>query len=142
MAHTERMRVQWIDIDMMDHVNNARYFTYMETARCNYYTALAGIPAIKELDIIVAAQNCQYLRGLRYGEEFDVVVWPTKVGSTSFTLTYAMRTPVGEVVALAETVIVLFDYAKQAKKPISPTLRQRLERDLKAGPGFTLPKRT
>ncbi|MBI2076909.1 MAG: acyl-CoA thioesterase [Euryarchaeota archaeon] len=139
MAHVERMRVSYRDIDMMDHVNNAAYFTYFETVRCHYYEALTGLKEINRLDIIVAKQSCQYLRGLRYDEEFDAVAWPSRIGTTSFTLAYVLRTVRGETVALGETVIVMFDYAKNAKKPIPATLRAKLERDLAKGPGVTLP---
>jgi acyl-CoA thioester hydrolase len=139
VAYSERLRVAYADIDVMDHVNNAKYFTYMETARCHYYGQLTGIHDMRRLDIIVAAEECQYLRGLRYDEEFDVVVWPSKVGNTSFVLSYALRTIRGEVVALAKTVIVMFDYAKQAKKPIDPAVRKRLEADMAKGPGIPLP---
>lgn len=139
MAYTERMRVSYRDVDVMEHVNNAAYFTYMETARCHYYMEIRKQARPKDLDIIVAAQSCKYLRGLVYDEAFDVHVWPSKIGNTSFTLAYAMRTTKGEVVALAETVIVMFDYAKNAKKPIDGALRARLEADLKRGPGIELP---
>ncbi|HLE47066.1 MAG TPA: acyl-CoA thioesterase [Candidatus Thermoplasmatota archaeon] len=139
MGHVERMRVSYRDVDMMDHVNNAAYFTYFETARCHYYEALTGLKEIHRLDIIVAKQSCEYLRGLRYDEAFDVVAWPSRIGTTSFTLSYALRTVKGEVVALGETVIVMFDYAKNAKKPLEGALRARLEADHKKGPGIGLP---
>lgn len=136
MAHTERLRVAYVDVDVMDHVNNATYFTYMETARCHYYLRLTGLGRIRDLDIIVASQRCDYLRGLRYDEEFDLTVWPTRIGTTSFTLSYAFRMPGGEIVARAETVIVAYDYSKDQKKPLAPDLRKKLEQEMRAGPGF------
>lgn len=139
MAHTERLRVAYVDVDVMDHVNNAMYFTYMETARCHYYLRLTGLKRIRDLDIIVASQRCDYLRGLRYDEEFDLTVWPSRIGTTSFTLSYVFRSPRGQIVARGETVIVAFDYAKNAKKPIAPALRKKLQQDMRAGPGFPLP---
>jgi acyl-CoA thioester hydrolase len=141
VAFKERMRVAYVDVDVMRHVNNATYFTYMETARCHYYMGLTGQTDLTRLDIIVAAQSCEYLRGLTYDEPFDVIVWPSRVGTTSFTLRYALRTEAGEVVALSETVIVAFDYEKGTKKPIDATLRRRLEADMKKGPGVELPSR-
>jgi acyl-CoA thioester hydrolase len=139
MSYSERMRVTYADVDVMDHVNNAAYFTYMETARCHYYMRLKGLARAKELDIIVASQTCDYLRGLTYDELFDVFVWPSRIGTTSFTISYAMRTLDGELVARAETVLVAFDYSKNAKKPIDADVRAKLEADLKKGPGIALP---
>lgn len=140
MAHTERIRVAYADVDVMAHVNNAAYFTYMETARCHYYLRLSGLTDIRRLDIIVAAQSCQYLRGLQYDEVLDVVVWPSKIGTTSFTLSYAFRTEKGEHVARGETVIVAYDYVLSRKKAIDPALRARLEKEMAQGPGIPLPK--
>ena len=140
MSYSERMRVSYRDVDVMEHVNNAAYFTYMETVRCHYYMKIRNQKRPKDLDIIVAAQSCRYLRGLVYDEVFDIHVWPTKVGNTSFTLSYALRTIDGEIVATADTVLVMFDYAKNTKKPIDPALRTRLEADLAKGPGIPLPE--
>jgi acyl-CoA thioester hydrolase len=139
MSYSERMRVTYRDVDVMEHVNNAAYFTYFETVRCHYYMKIRKQTRPKDLDIIVAAQSCQYLRGLVYDEVFDVHVWPTRIGKTSFTLAYALRTLDGEIVARAETVLVMFDYASNAKKPIDDELRTRLEADLAKGPGIALP---
>lgn len=139
MAHTERIRVSYADVDVMAHVNNAAYFTYMETARCHYYLGLTGLADIRRLDMIVAAQSCQYLRGLRYDEVLDVIVWPTKIGTTSFTLAYAFRTDKGEHVARGETVIVAYDYVLSRKKPIDAALRARLEQEKARGPGIPVP---
>lgn len=140
MSYSERMRVSYRDVDVMEHVNNAAYFTYMETVRCHYYMKVRNQTRPKDLDIIVAAQNCRYLRGLVYDEVFDIHVWPTKIGNTSFTLGYALRTIDGEIVALAETVLVMFDYENNAKKPIDAALRTWLEADLAKGPGIALPE--
>lgn len=136
MSYSERIRVSYRDVDVMGHVNNAAYFTYMETVRCHYYMKFRKLTDPADLDIIVAAQSCQYLRGLVYDEAFDIHVWPSKIGNSSFTLCYAMRTVDGEIVATADTVIVMFDYKQNAKKPIDPELRARLEEDMRKGPGI------
>jgi acyl-CoA thioester hydrolase len=142
MAHRERVEVTFGDVDMMGHVNHAAYFTYFETARTNYYLGLKGLRAPwsrDELDLIVARATCDYRRGLSWGERVEVVVWPTKVGQTSFTFGYAIVDEAGAVVALGETVQVSFDYAKQSKKPIPPAVRRALEQEAAAGPGLRLP---
>jgi len=142
MAHRERVEVTFGDVDMMGHVNHAAYFTYFEAARTNYYLALKGLKAPwdrNELDLIVARASCDYRRGLVWGEHVEVVVWPSRVGQTSFTFGYAIVDAKGEVVAVGETVQVSFDYGKQAKKPIPPAVRRALEVEAARGPGLQLP---
>lgn len=129
MVFEERIRVRFRDVDAMKHVNNAVYFTWMESARTEYYLEARGVQKVDEVDIIVARATCEYKRGVRFGEEVVVRVWPCRVGTTSFDLAYELR--VGEeVVALGHTVQVSYDYARRAKKPIPDGLRTALERDL------------
>ena len=142
MAHRETHEVTFGDVDMMGHVNHARYFTYFETARTNYLLRLKGLRPPYEaaqLDIIVARATCDYRRGLRWGERVTTLVWPSRIGATSYSFSYAIVDAGDAVVALGETVQVAFDYATNQKKPIPPDLRRALEADLKAGPGIPLP---
>jgi acyl-CoA thioester hydrolase len=133
MAFEISTPVTFRDVDVMKHVNNAVYLTWMETARTEYYLEIRPGMKIADLDIIVARVTCEYKRGARHGETVVVRVWPSHVGTTSFTLGY--RLLVGqETVALGSTVQVCFDYAKQAKKPIPPDLRKRLEAELEPDP--------
>lgn len=141
MAHRESVEVQFGDVDMMGHVNHAQYFTYFETARTNYYLRLAGAKPpfdARQLDLIVARASCDYKRGLRWGERIEVVVWPSRIGDSSFTFAYAILDAAGAIVAAGETVQVSFDYDKNAKKPIPAAIRSRLEAEMRLGPGVPI----
>lgn len=139
MAHREPIEVVFGDVDMMGHVNHAKYFTYFETARTNYLLRLKGLPRARwtpeALDIIVAKAACEYRRPLRWGERGEVVVWPSRIGTTSYAFSYAVVDATGQVAATGETVQVAFDYAANAKKALPRELRTALEAELHAGPG-------
>lgn len=139
MAHTERIRVVFADVDMMGHVNHATYFTYFETARTFYYLHLTGLRRMTDIDFILAKASCDFLRGLTCGEEVRVVVWPSHVGASSFTFSYVILDQQDQVVARAETINVSYDYKKNSKKPIPEELRRRLLEEMKKGPGVRLP---
>jgi acyl-CoA thioester hydrolase len=125
--------VRFRDIDGMGHVNNAVYFTYVEHARTEYLMQVMGAKRMDEVDWIVATAQLAFKRPVAYGDPIEVRVRPTKVGTTSFTLGYQIvDTKDGSLVAEGETVIVMFDYGKRAKKPIPEAVRKRLEADLKA----------
>lgn len=141
MAYTHPEEVIFEDVDMMGHVNNAQYFTFFETARTNYLLELTDAKppySAANLEFIVARATCDFRRGLRWGEKIRTVVWPSKIGETSFVFSYVILDAAGKVAAEGETVQVSFDYAKNAKMPIPPKLRKRLEADLKKGPGVAL----
>ena len=43
------------DLDAMGHVNNAVYFTYLETARLRYLMDLLALPEIGAIPVIMAS---------------------------------------------------------------------------------------
>lgn len=125
--------VPWRDLDAAGHVNNAVYASYLETARVKaWFTAKAVDPAkvrdaIVELDIIFAHLSIDYRSQARFGETLVVAVRPGKVGASSFQLLYEVRCKDDDrLVAEAESVQVCWDWAKQAKKPVPPEVRERL----------------
>jgi len=124
-------RVRFGDVDAMGHVNNVTYIRHMETARTEYYMARAGQHALEEMDIILARVACDFRSPAKFGETIIIAVWPTRIGETAFTLAYRLTEKAsGRLVAEGETVQVAYDYAMKSKKPIPPTLRALLEREL------------
>ena len=126
-----RFVVPYHDLDVLNHLNHAAYFPYMETLRCEYYLPLLGTRDPTNLDIIIAEATCRYLAPVGYAEEVLGEVAPASpLGTSSFTLLYrfvAERT--GTVVARGRTVVVCYDYSTRAKKPIPAERRATLERD-------------
>jgi acyl-CoA thioester hydrolase len=123
--------VQYAEVDVLDHLNHAVYFRFMETLRCEYYLGLLSSTDPHDLDIILAEARCRYLAPVRYGTELVGEVAPARpIGRTSFVLAYRFSDPAHQVVtARGRTVVVCYDYAKGAKKPIPEAVRARLERD-------------
>ena len=127
-----RFYVPYHDLDVLEHLNHAAYFPYMETLRCDYYLPLVGTPLDpSRLDIIIAEATCRYLAPVAYGSELLGEVTPaTPLGRTSFTLLYRFRIASnGTIAARGRTVIVCYDYARGLKKEIPEERRSRMERD-------------
>lgn len=125
--HVTRIRVPWGDLDAAGHVNNARYFSYFETARTDLYLQLRGGDSWQELDIILASTRCDYRSAARFHDDLDVRVRPGKIGTTSFELLYEIRAADGRLVAEGQSTQVCYDYKAEAKKPIPPSVRAALE---------------
>ncbi|MCI4317939.1 MAG: acyl-CoA thioesterase [Thermoplasmata archaeon] len=123
--------ITYHDIDVLNHLNHAAYFPFMETLRCDYYLPLLGSTDPKVLDIIIAEAVCRYVRPVSYGHNLIGEVAPAlPIGRTSFSLLYRFRESTGSAVtARGKTVVVCFDYEKGVKKEISPGLRTALTRD-------------
>lgn len=122
------IKVPWRDIDAAGHVNNAVYFSYLETARIEAILRLVGGSRPQDVGFIVARAACDYQSPAFMGETLVVSTWPTRVGTTSFTLKYKVADKAtGRAVADGETVQVMYDYAAKRKMPIPDGLRKMLE---------------
>src|SRR5277367_6766506 len=95
-AVTVEFPVHWGEMDAFGHVNNARYFTWFETARIAFCLQ-AGITMKGGTEVapILAAAHCDYLEPVVYPARLVVGSRATKVGNTSITLDHAVW-PVGE----------------------------------------------
>ncbi len=122
--------VHWSELDALGHVNNARYFTWFETARIECFRqvglAISGTP---EIGPILAHTRCDFLAPVRYPAEVVVGARVSRLGNTSFGMEYeaALADSPGSAVARGEGVVVLIDYASGAKIPIPSDLRGKLE---------------
>ena len=126
-----RFYVPYHDLDVLNHLNHAAYFPYMETLRCDYYLPIVGTNDPTKLDIILAEATCRYLTPVSYGAELDGEVAPAApIGTTSFTLLHRF-TVVGKatVAARGRTVVVRYDYDRGSKLELGTRQRSRLERD-------------
>jgi acyl-CoA thioester hydrolase len=126
---TVPITVHWGDMDALGHVNNARYFTWFESARIALFERV-GLVAVgsPEVGPILASTRCDFLAPVRYPAELVAGTRVERLGNTSFTMGYgvAHRAEPGRLVARGEGVVVLIDYTSGAKVPIPAELRARL----------------
>jgi acyl-CoA thioester hydrolase len=102
-VHTETVRFS--DLDSIGHVNNAVYLTYLEDARIAY---LLGFGA-EVANMILARVEIDFRAPLRMGDEIEIGVRPSRVGTKSFELEYEVWRA-DTMAAEAKTVIVSYDY--------------------------------
>ena len=123
-----QLRARFRDCDLLCHVNNAVYFTYMEEARCAYWRELTGDPPYgRALGLILARAECDFIRPIQQGERIDVWLGTTKIGRTSITFDCEMLDEHGKPVARGKVVIVAYDYAAAQPVPVPDWARARIE---------------
>ncbi|MFQ5946290.1 MAG: acyl-CoA thioesterase [Anaerolineae bacterium] len=120
--------VRFRDIDVLGHVNNAVYFSYMEQARVRYAQEVGIGPAeLGNFQFILAEESCRFVRPVRHGEDLLVRVRATEVRRSSFVLEYLIEVEEpGELAALGRTVQVWYDYQAQKAVPVPYAARDRL----------------
>ena len=118
-VHRERVRFR--DLDSLGHVNNAVFLTYLEEARIGYLVP-HGAEAV---NMILARVEIDFRASLREGDEIEIGVRPSKVGTKSFELEYEVRR--GDTVAAeAKTVLVSYDYSNGRPVELPDSWREAL----------------
>lgn len=123
-AFQAEIKVIFRDLDPLEHVNNAVYFTYMEIARTEYYMQLTGAKSLGEIGFIIARASCDFRAPARFGDRLLIAVWVSEVGTSSFKLQYRLTQKNDRtLVAEGETVQVAFDYEKRKTIPLPETVK-------------------
>jgi acyl-CoA thioester hydrolase len=140
-AFAHRLTVRFSDCDMLGHVNNAVYFTYLEQCRLAWWRHLGGsfgasLPGTRPggaglpgSDSIIAHAECDYRAPAYLDDELEIRLKLGECGRSSFTLIYAIVNAADERrIADAKTVSVTFDYATGRSVPIPAATRALLEK--------------
>jgi acyl-CoA thioester hydrolase len=124
--------VRWSDIDSYDHVNNVRYFDYLQEARIAFLGQVMETTGdfFAQYPCVLVSQTVDYLRPILLRHPpYDVDVWIASVGTSSYTLGSRIVDRSGEsddVYAKAESVIVAVDGTTHAKRALGDAERAAL----------------
>jgi acyl-CoA thioester hydrolase len=124
--YTISIEVSFRDLDAMNHVNNAVYLTYMETARIKYLVELFGAHSLHDLPVIMAEATCTFKSPAFYGERLTIGAGISRFGTKSFDMLYRVVAGDGRLVALAKTVQVMYDYAAAQTVAVPDSFRQKV----------------
>lgn len=93
-VYTYRRTVAWHDLDMMRHVNNAVYLTYLEEAGFGVCEAY-GWPVERMIEVgfgIVAGRyHLEYKQAARLGDELAIATWASHARRTTAYRHYVIR---------------------------------------------------
>lgn len=124
---THQAQMRFGDIDLLGHVNHARYLAYLEDAHLAFITARDG-PQLALTGVIIAHWDIDYVRPAALdAEPLTVSIRVTHVGRSSFGLAYTIDQR-GAVAVRANSVIVAYDYAHGRSRQLTPTQRAGLDR--------------
>ena len=127
---TIELPVQWGEMDSFQHVNNVAYLRWFESARIAYFERCGMLADMPRTGPILARQEVDYRLPLVYPDSVRISVTMTKLGNTSFTMALRMRSRKNDraIAAEAVNVCVMVDYATGRKIPLSPALREAIEK--------------
>lgn len=122
--------IRYGDLDPQRHVNNARYFTFMEEARIQYiqHLELWDGSEFDEIGFILLETNCQFKAPIRYGQRVRVGVKTVRMGNKSMELESVLEdSDSRETLATGRSILVAYDYAAAESIPIPDHWRTAIE---------------
>jgi acyl-CoA thioester hydrolase len=126
---TLRFPVHWSEMDAYNHVNNARYFVWFESARITYLTRI-GLVSTGHSGIgpILAATNADYLLPVVFPANIIAGARVSRIGRSSITMEHAVAdADKGTLYARGGGVIVTIRYPDYGKIPVPPEVRAAIE---------------
>ncbi len=121
--------LRWNDFDVLGHVNNVRYFEFMQDTRVALVEKMDLSKAdISEIGHVVAHQEIDYLKAIPMtATSVSVRVLVEKIGGASYDLAYEISDGEGLIYAKASTVMVTFDVKSDSVVRIPDNIRAALQ---------------
>ncbi len=117
VTNTTKFRVRYVECDAYGHVNNANYLRYMQEAAFEASAAVGyDVKRYDELGQywLVRETDIEYLKPLKYGDEFEIKTWVVDFRRVRSRRTYEFRlTGSDELIARGTTDWVYLDQATQ-----------------------------
>ena len=119
--------VEFRDIDVAGHVNNAVYLTYLETARIRYLIEVLGPRFAYAVSLILARIELDFRSPARFPETLQLGARVPRLGTKSFDMEHEVRGGDGRLVLEASSVLVAYDYEANAPMAVPEDWRARLD---------------
>lgn len=132
VVHTEKLRVNWIDTDASGRIHYTAALRYFEVAEHGLMRAVFGVgggPGNRAFSLPRVHVEADYKLALRYPDEFTCSARVEKLGESSISYGFEIRTLAGEVAIRGRIIAVSVD-AQGVKTPLPPEFRGPLERAL------------
>jgi acyl-CoA thioester hydrolase len=102
--------VRFRDVDMLGHVNNAVYLSYLEVARVDTWAEWFGPDGWARMPFLVGDAYVRYLAPIPLRTRVELGIRFASIGNKSFVLEYQVRNAdTGQVMAEARTTQVMVD---------------------------------
>lgn len=130
--HITEVKVRFMDIDALQHVNNARYLNFLEEARIRYSQEVLGLfEKIDELNILVARIEIDFMRPIFYNSLVKIFTRVSKIGSKSFVFDSVIcvsKNGEDKIVSKSLQTLVAFDPKTGKTVEISEKIRAMIEK--------------
>lgn len=123
-----KLRIDWSEQDIFNHVNNVAFAKYMQASRVNLMEALGIMEtyAKQKIGFMVAASSIIYRKPLNYPGQIEIETKVHEIKNTSFLIKHQIFNEANDLCAEGEDVIVYFDFNRNEKLTLNGDLLERL----------------
>lgn len=117
--------VAWGEMDALNHVNNAVYFRYFETARIAHFNKVELMEemAMTKIGPVLGETQCRYKLPVTYPDTLLIGSKVTDIQSDRFTMQYEIVSKkLGKITTIGSATIVMFDFKTNQKAELSERL--------------------
>ena len=119
--------LRWSDLDAFNHVNNARYLTFLEQARIEWFETLDAPWMTDEVAPVVATATINFKRPIEYPASIAVELFTERLGNTSVTIGHRILADDGNLHADGHVVAVWIDRRSGKPVPLPAAVRRASE---------------
>ena len=128
----KQIEARWGDMDGLRHINNAKYLTFLETARLEYLSTL-GIDINRwnsKESVILASMKIDYHKQSSYPNIYEIGCKISRIGNKSFDIFNAIFESSSNNLILTGTfTIVCFDYHLQKTISVPDSIKNAYHPD-------------
>jgi len=128
--HKAQIQIRFCDTDMLGHVNNANYLSYMEMARVSYFNEVMPKLDWSGQGIILAKAEISYKAPLFLEDNLFIHTGVEQISGKSFMMRYRFmkKTEAGELLAAeGSTLMVCYDYRENHSIPVPDFWKKAIE---------------
>jgi acyl-CoA thioester hydrolase len=128
--HSTNIQIRFADCDMLGHVNNAKFATYMEVARVKLVEDwIEKAKDWSETGILLASISINFLAPVLLNDDLRIETCVSHIGNKSFKIDYdfLVSTPQGDVAkASGSTILVYYHYQQKISIPVPEQWRKKI----------------
>ncbi len=120
--HRMPLQMRFNDIDMLGHLNNSVYLTFMDLAKARYFEeVLGGKLEWDKIGVVIVNINCNFCAPTFFDEQIEVETAVVAIGEKSLTIEQRIFSPAsGQVKCDCRTIMSGFDMTTNTSAPILP----------------------
>ncbi|WP_159650889.1 acyl-CoA thioesterase [Vibrio atypicus] len=123
------VQVAWGEMDALQHVNNAVYFRYFESARLEYFKRIKLLVNIAQSQVgpVLGETSCRYKLPITYPDTLVIGSKIIDLQEDRFTMEYQIVSKkLGKVSTIGKATCVMFDFKNNTKTNLPDEVKQAI----------------